>query len=84
MSKIKIGVIGAGSISESHLNAYANNDKVELYAICDLNEERAKAKAEKYGASKTYVDYHDLMNDQEIDAVSICTWNNSHADIAIA
>ncbi|GIN56872.1 oxidoreductase [Lederbergia ruris] len=84
MSKIKIGVIGAGSISEAHLNAYANNDKVELYAICDLNEERAKAKAEKYGASKTYVDYHDLMNDQDIDAVSICTWNNTHADIAIA
>ncbi|MBS4198226.1 Gfo/Idh/MocA family oxidoreductase [Bacillus sp. FJAT-49732] len=84
MSKLKIGVIGAGSISEAHLGAYVNNNKVELYAICDLNEQRAKEKAEKYGAKKVYVDYNDLMNDPEVDAVSICTWNNTHAEIATA
>ncbi|MBS4206019.1 Gfo/Idh/MocA family protein [Lederbergia citrea] len=84
MAKLKIGVIGAGSISEAHFQSYANNKKVEIYAICDLNEERAKEKAEKYGASKVYVDYNELMNDPEIDAVSICTWNTSHAEIAIA
>ncbi|CAM3896705.1 Gfo/Idh/MocA family protein [Lederbergia lenta] len=83
MSKLKIGVIGAGSISASHLQSYAHNEKVEIYAICDLNEQRAKDKAEKYGAQKVYVDYKELMNNAEIDAVSICTWNNSHADIAI-
>src|SRR5690606_1278750 len=64
--------------------AYVNNEKVELYAICDLNEQRAKDKAEKYGAKKVYVDYNDLMNDPEVDAVSICTWNNTHAEIATA
>src|SRR5690606_32893210 len=84
MGKLKIGVIGAGSISEAHLGAYVNNEKVELYAICDLNEQRAKDKAEKYGAKKVYVDYNDLMNDPEVDAVSICTWNNTHAEIATA
>ena len=84
MSKLKIGVIGAGSISDSHLQSYANNDQVEIYAICDLNEKRAEDKAAQYGAQKVYVDYHDIVKDPDIDAVSICTWNTTHADIAIA
>ena len=84
MTKLKIGVIGAGSISDSHLQSYERNNQVEIYAICDLNEQRAKDKAARYGAQKVYVDYHDLVQDPDIDAVSICTWNTSHAEIAIA
>jgi predicted dehydrogenase len=84
MSKLKVGVIGAGSISEVHLNAYKNNREVELYAICDLNETRAKLRAEQYGASKVFTDYNQLLADPEINAVSICTWNNTHAEISIA
>ena len=41
MSKLKVAVIGAGSISDCHLQAYASNPDVEIYAICDLNEARA-------------------------------------------
>lgn len=84
MSKIQVAVIGAGSISEMHLRSYQSNPDVELYAICDLNEERAKAKAEKYGISRVFTDYKKLLADPAIDAVSICTWNNSHAPISIA
>ena len=84
MSKLKIGVIGAGSISDSVCQSYANNDQVEIYAICDLNEKRAEDKAAQSGAQKVYVDYHDIVKDPDIDAVSICRWNTTHADIAIA
>ncbi|MDF2671700.1 MAG: gfo/Idh/MocA family oxidoreductase [Paenibacillus sp.] len=85
MSKVvRIGVVGAGSISESHLNAYKNNKEVELVAICDLNEDRAKAKAEKFGIPNYYTDYHELLANPDVDAISICTWNNSHAPISIA
>ncbi|UKS29262.1 Gfo/Idh/MocA family oxidoreductase [Paenibacillus sp. HWE-109] len=84
MSKQRIAVIGAGSISEMHLKSYQNNPDAELYAICDLNEERAQAKAEKYGIPHVFTDYKTLLADASIDAVSICTWNNSHAPISIA
>ncbi|MEC0227250.1 Gfo/Idh/MocA family protein [Paenibacillus alba] len=84
MSNIHVAVIGAGSISEMHLKSYQNNPDVVLYAICDLNEERAKAKADKYGIPHVYTDYKKLLADPKIDAVSICTWNNSHAPISIA
>lgn len=81
---MKVGVIGAGSISDSHFQAYYHNEEVEIMAVCDLNKERAEEKAEKYGALHTYTDYHELLANNEIDAVSICTWNNTHAEIAIA
>ncbi|WP_168123214.1 Gfo/Idh/MocA family oxidoreductase [Paenibacillus sp. HB172176] len=84
MKSVQIGVIGTGSISASHLNAYKSNENAVIYAVCDLNEERAKTVAEKYGAEKVYTDYKELLADPAIDAVSICTWNNTHAEISIA
>jgi predicted dehydrogenase len=84
MDKLKIGVIGAGSISDLHFQSYANNEKVEIFAVCDLNEQRAEEKKNKYHAEATYTNYEDLLKDPQIDAVSICTWNNTHAEIAIA
>jgi predicted dehydrogenase len=84
MKRLNIGVIGAGSISGVHFEAYAHNPNVQIYAVCDLNEERAGANAAKYGADKVYTDYRELLADSAVDAVSICTWNNSHAEISIA
>jgi predicted dehydrogenase len=83
-NKIRVAVIGAGSISDMHLRSYTSNPQADLVAICDLNESRAKEKAEKYGIPNVYTDYIDVMSSPEIDAVSICTWNNSHAPISIA
>lgn len=84
MSKLNIGVIGAGSISEVHFNAYKNNPDVNMYAVCDLNEQRAKEKAELYGAEKVYTDYQEMLADPNLHAVSVCTWNNTHAEISVA
>lgn len=81
---IKIGIVGVGMISEFHLNAYKNNPQVQIYALCDLNEARAKAAADKYGAVKIYTDYMEMFKEGGIDAISICTWNNTHEPIAVA
>ena len=85
MKKIKVAVIGTGSISNCHIEAYLKNPNVELYAFCDLNEELVKQKAEKYGVTRVYTD-KDLMLKElpEIDAVSVCTWNSQHAPCTIA
>lgn len=84
MSKLKVGVIGAGSISELHMGSYQNNPNVDMHAICDLNEQRAKQLAEKYGFAKVYTNFKDMMADSELQAVSICTWNNTHAELSVA
>ncbi|MBO9608422.1 MAG: Gfo/Idh/MocA family oxidoreductase [Paenibacillaceae bacterium] len=84
MSTLKIGVIGAGSIAKQHMEAYKRNPLVELYAVCDANEQRAREKAASYGAKHAVADYRELLALTELDAVSICTWNRTHAPIAIA
>lgn len=84
MAKLKIGVVGAGSISGVHFEAYKANSEAEIYAVCDINEARAREKAQTYGASKVYTDYREMMADPNIDAVSVCVWNNAHAPVSIA
>ncbi len=84
MAKIKIGIIGTGSISEQHIEAYKNNENVELYAFCDINEERLKFMADKYKVKRTFTDMNEMLSLKEIDAVSVCTWNSAHAPCTIA
>ncbi|GJM84008.1 hypothetical protein HMSSN139_65040 [Paenibacillus sp. HMSSN-139] len=84
MSELNIGLIGTGSISEAHLQAYRANPRAKLLAICDVNEERARNMAGKYDIPHVYTDYREMFANPEVHAVSICTWNNTHAAISIA
>jgi UDP-N-acetylglucosamine 3-dehydrogenase len=84
MKKIRVGVIGCGSIAQHrHLPEYQVNPNVELTAVCDINQERAIEVAEKY-AVLSYTDYNELLKSGEVDAVSVCTPNYLHAPITIA
>ena len=84
MDKIRIGVIGTGSIAREHLNAYKKNPYVEIYALCDLNAELLAQRAEEFGVERTFTNCEDMLKLPEIDAVSVCTWNCAHAPCAIA
>ena len=81
--KIKIGVIGVGSISGAHIAGYLKNPNVELYALCDIDEEKLKLKGEKYGVTRLFTNADDMLALEEIDAVSVCTWNAAHKDCTI-
>jgi len=84
MAKLKIGVIGVGGISEAHIGGYKKNPNVELTAFCDINEERLKEKGEKYGVTHLYTDVNEMVKNEKLDAVSVCTWNCAHAKCSIA
>ncbi len=84
MAKLKVGVIGVGAISGAHIGAYMKNPDVELCAFCDINEERLKAKGEKYGVTHLYTDVEEMLKNEKLDAVSVCTWNCAHAKCSIA
>ncbi|MEU4380484.1 Gfo/Idh/MocA family protein [Micromonospora echinofusca] len=84
MSRLGVGVIGVGSIAEMHLGAYAANPDVHLVGVFDVNHERSAQKAETFGVTRVHPTLDSLLADPEIDAVSICTWNDSHAEIATA
>lgn len=77
MKSIKVGVIGLGLMGERHVRGYDKMPLVELYALCDANEDRVKAQSEKYG-TKSYTNLEDMLNDMELDAVDICLPDNMH------
>jgi len=85
--KLKIAVIGTGSISREHLDAYKENPNVEIYALCDINKERVEKRAAEYNVplERTFTDKDEMFKAlPEIDAVSVCTWNSAHAECSIA
>ncbi|MBR5157778.1 MAG: Gfo/Idh/MocA family oxidoreductase [Clostridia bacterium] len=84
MKKLKVGIIGAGNISKYHIDAYRKNPNVELYALCDINEDRLKMMGEKYGVTRLFTDKDEMLKLDELDAVSVCTWNSEHAPCSIA
>ncbi|WP_210469812.1 Gfo/Idh/MocA family protein [Sporosarcina sp. 6E9] len=84
MRKLKVAVIGCGSIARHrHLIEYKNNDAVEIVAVCDIVEERAVEMASKYKA-KSYTSYEELLENEKLDAVSVCLPNYLHAPVSIA
>lgn len=82
--KIKIGIIGVGSISDCHIKGYMNDPRAELYAFCDINETQLKKRSEEFGVERCFTDYNEMLKLEEIDAVSICVWNSEHAPATIA
>ena len=80
---LKIGVIGCGKIAQvRHIPEYADNSAAELTAFYNPTVSRAEDMAKKYGG-RVYESVDELLADDSIDAVSVCSANYSHAEIAI-
>lgn len=81
---INVGIIGCGKIAQvRHIPEYEANGEARICGFYDINEDRAKELAKKYHA-KAYSSYRELLEDEEIDAVSVCAANSVHAQITIA
>ncbi len=92
MKKLNVGLVGAGFMGKAHVVGYSNMPKFfwpapavpVMKTICDIVPEIAEDSKERFGFEKCCTDWHDIVNDPEIDVVSVCTPNNLHAEIAIA
>ena len=86
MKKLKIGIIGCGGIANGkHMPSLKKLDNAEMVAFCDIIEERAQKAAEEYGieGAKVYTDYKELLKDETIDVIHVCTPNRSHSFITV-
>lgn len=84
MGRVKVGIIGCGTIANSaHIPAYLKNEDAEIKYFCDIIPERAQGAVEKYGCGIAVTDYHQVLADEEVEAVSVCTPNDMHPVIAI-
>jgi len=85
MSKLRVGLIGAGGIARhAHLPGWSAVPDVEVYAVCDVNQQTAERLAADSGIAKVFTDFKDLLELDEIDVVDICTPNKIHCPAVLA
>ena len=77
--KLRVGVIGAGRWSASaHLPGYARSPLCDVVAICDLNEDLARQRAQEFNIPDVYTLYEDMLARTDIDVIDVCTRGTSH------
>ncbi len=83
--KFKIGIIGTGWIAESHIESYLQMDDCEIVAAADLIPGKAEKFMDKYGVTGVnfYPSHKEMLDNEELDAVSVCTYNMTHAECTI-
>lgn len=84
MKKFKVGVIGTGFIGPAHVEALSRLSNTEVVALAECSDEIARSKAEMLGIEKHYGDYRQLLDDDDIQSVHICSPNYLHFEMAKA
>lgn len=85
MGKLKVAIIGCGQIARTqHLPAYVKSGMVDIKYVVDGIIERAEEVAKEFDVPHAISDLSVVLTDPEIDAISVCTPNASHAPISIA
>ena len=82
MDKIKVGVIGAGFIGPAHIEALRRLRNTDVVALADCSEDIAKEKAQMLGIEEFYGDYQELLKNDDIQSVHICSPNYLHFQMA--
>lgn len=82
MKKLGVAVIGTGFWGKNHARVYKELETTNLVAICDVNAERAKAIADQFGV-KAYTSSARMLQNKEVEAVSVCTWSTMLAKEAL-
>ncbi len=78
MDSVRVGLIGVGAFGESHLIAYRSLPYVSVTAICDANATRVQEIAKRYNLARWYTDYHEMLREADLDAVSVTTPEDAH------
>ena len=77
MRTVNVGVIGVGAMGENHVRVYHKMEEANLIAVSDVSERALKKIEKKYGA-KGYTDYCELLENPDIEVVSVCVPTTFH------
>src|SRR2546430_15878740 len=81
--RLRCAVIGTGGFGLDHLNSLLHCPRAAAVAVAETNPERLKEAADRFKISRAYADYHDLLDQPDIDALTVAVPNHLHARIAI-
>ncbi len=83
MNKLKVGMIGAGSIAKVHAGVLQLRSDVELVSVADVAPVPLAAFAEKFGNPRVYTNYAQMLSEEELDIVFVCSPPFTHADATV-
>ncbi|MED1799240.1 Gfo/Idh/MocA family protein [Brevibacillus porteri] len=78
--KWKIGIIGAGGITEAHLEAIKEEPRAEVVAIADVSAEMASYRAKRHDIPQVFTEYEAMLQESDTDAIIVCVPNYLHAE----
>ncbi len=85
MDKVRLAIVGCGTISQLNAPGYLGHERCEVVALCDPARERAEQRAKEWGISpRIHTKYEDVLNDASVDAVELLTPTYLHPQQAIA
>ena len=84
--KFRVAIIGTGSIAHAHARSYLKMDDVEIVAGSDIVPGRARAFLDEFGLKDAvaYEDTQKMLDEVDLDGVSVCTYNQQHVCCAVA
>jgi len=82
---LRVGIVGAGGIARHyHLPSYRRCEGVQVVAACDVDKAALQAMKDEHDVRKLYKDYRELLANERLDILSICTTNDMHYPVAMA
>ena len=83
---IRVGIVGTGGISRAHQRSYTAVGGFEIVAVCDIIKSKANEAADQWGVPRKHVftSYNKMLEMDEIDTVSVCTYNQGHRRPTVA
>ena len=79
---VEIGIVGAGNRGHSHADSYAAVSNASVVAVADIDQDAANHLADEYDIPGVYGEFQDMIDDADLDAVSVCVHNNLHRPVA--
>lgn len=80
----RVAFVGTGGISRAHARYYVDNPATQIVAACDIDPEKLRGFREQFDVPAGYEDYHELLERERPDILSVCTWHGTHSEISIA
>ena len=84
MPRWRVVLVGCGYISPLHLAAWSGLENVDVIAVCDLNEKKARERADVFGIERVFTDYETAISETRPDVVDVATHPATHAAIVEA
>jgi dTDP-4-amino-4,6-dideoxygalactose transaminase/predicted dehydrogenase len=82
VGKVRVGIVGCGQMGRWHLDGYKSDPRVELVGFVDTSVDRAEQFAREVGG-RAYRSHTEMLANESVDAVSLCTVPSTHRDISI-